>query len=109
MHSKDVLQSLLLGLTLAMSAVPEEIPVAFSAFMALGAAKMAKLGIITRQPQTIENLGAVSVICLDKTGPSPKIKCRLKGSVVSNRAFSGNLMKIKLRNLPCAYGGQTGM
>jgi len=61
-------RSLLIGLTLAMSAIPEEIPVAFSSFMALGAYHLAKLGIITRQPQTVENLGAVSVICLDKTG-----------------------------------------
>ncbi|HEX6182124.1 MAG TPA: cation-translocating P-type ATPase, partial [Chitinophagaceae bacterium] len=60
--------SLLFALTLAMSAVPEEIPVAFSSFMALGAYKMSKLGIISRQPQVIENLGSVSVICLDKTG-----------------------------------------
>jgi P-type Ca2+ transporter type 2C len=60
--------SLLFALTLAMSVVPEEIPVAFSSFMALGAYKMSKLGIISRQPQVIENLGAVSVICLDKTG-----------------------------------------
>ncbi|MBI2731003.1 MAG: cation-translocating P-type ATPase [Sphingobacteriales bacterium] len=68
LQTKDFVQSLLFGLTLAMSAVPEEIPVAFSSFMALGAYHMAKKGIITRQPQTIENLGAVSVICLDKTG-----------------------------------------
>ncbi len=61
-------RSLLIGLTLAMSAIPEEIPVAFTSFMALGAYHLAKLGIITRQPQTVENLGAVSVICLDKTG-----------------------------------------
>lgn len=68
LHSKDVITSLLFGLTLAMSAIPEEIPVAFSSFMALGAYHMSKLGIITRQPQTIENLGAVNTICLDKTG-----------------------------------------
>ncbi|MFI5151867.1 MAG: cation-translocating P-type ATPase [Chitinophagales bacterium] len=67
-NSKDLAQSLLLGLTLAMSAVPEEIPVAFSSFMALGAAHMAGRGIISRQPLIIENLGAVSTICLDKTG-----------------------------------------
>ncbi len=68
LHSGDIIQSLLLGLTIAMAVIPEEIPVAFSSFMALGAFHMAKLGIITRQPLTIENLGAVSVICLDKTG-----------------------------------------
>jgi Ca2+-transporting ATPase len=78
LHSKDILQSLLLGLTLAMSVIPEEIPVAFSSFMALGASQMAKLGIITRQPQTIENLGAVSVVCIDKTGTITENKMQVK-------------------------------
>ncbi|GAA4745823.1 cation-translocating P-type ATPase [Flavisolibacter ginsenosidimutans] len=67
-HNHNFVSSLLFGLTLAMSAIPEEIPVAFSSFMALGAHSMSKLGIVTRQPQTVENLGAVNVICLDKTG-----------------------------------------
>lgn len=67
-QSHQLAQSLLLGLTLAMAAIPEEIPVAFSSFMALGAYRMSKLRIISRQPQTIENLGAVNVLCLDKTG-----------------------------------------
>ncbi len=78
LHSGDVIQSLLLGLTLAMSAVPEEIPVAFSSFMALGTSRMARLGIITRQPQTVENLGAVSVICLDKTGTITENKMQVR-------------------------------
>ncbi len=68
LKSENVISSLLFALTLAMAAIPEEIPVAFSSFMALGAYHMARLGIISRQPQIIENLGAVSVICLDKTG-----------------------------------------
>ncbi|HEY0678856.1 MAG TPA: cation-translocating P-type ATPase [Chitinophagaceae bacterium] len=70
--------SLMLGLTLAMAAIPEEIPVAFSSFMALGAYHLARLGIITRQPQTIENLGAVNVICLDKTGTITENKMEVK-------------------------------
>ncbi len=71
-------QSLLFALTLAMAAIPEEIPVAFSSFMALGAWQLSKLGIITRQPQTIENLGAVNVICLDKTGTITENKMSVK-------------------------------
>lgn len=67
-NTRDLITSLLYGLTLAMSAIPEEIPVAFSSFMALGAHAISKLGVITRQPQVVENLGAVNVICLDKTG-----------------------------------------
>ncbi len=78
LHHKDVVTSLLFALTLAMSAVPEEIPVAFSSFMALGAYKMSRLGIISRQPQIVENLGAVSVICLDKTGTITENKMEVK-------------------------------
>ncbi|MFL5741591.1 MAG: cation-translocating P-type ATPase [Flavisolibacter sp.] len=78
MHGHDWAASILFGLTLAMSAIPEEIPVAFSSFMALGAYRMSKLGIITRQTQTIENLGAVNVICLDKTGTITENKMKLK-------------------------------
>jgi P-type Ca2+ transporter type 2C len=78
LHHRDWATSLLFALTLAMSAVPEEIPVAFSSFMALGAFKMSKLGIISRQPQIVENLGAVSVICLDKTGTITENKMQVK-------------------------------
>ena len=78
LRSGDVVASLLFGLTLAMSAIPEEIPVAFSSFMALGAYKIAKLGVISRSPQTIENLGAVSVICFDKTDTITENKMAVK-------------------------------
>ncbi|GAB3902527.1 HAD-IC family P-type ATPase [Larkinella knui] len=67
-HSGNWTTSLLLGLTIAMSVLPEEIPVAFSSFMALGAARMIRLGVLTRQPQTVESLGSATVICTDKTG-----------------------------------------
>lgn len=59
---------LLQGLTLAMSALPEEIPVAFSTFQALGAYRLLQNSIIVKQPQFVETLGSATVICLDKTG-----------------------------------------
>jgi Ca2+-transporting ATPase len=77
-HYRDFTTSLLFALTLAMSAVPEEIPVAFSSFMALGAYKMSKHGIISRQPMVIENLGAVTVLCLDKTGTITENRMQVK-------------------------------
>ncbi|HSC38018.1 MAG TPA: cation-translocating P-type ATPase, partial [Chitinophagaceae bacterium] len=78
MKNDHLAESLLLGLTLALAVIPEEIPVAFSSFMALGAFHMARLGIITRLPQTIENLGAVNVICLDKTGTITENRMEVK-------------------------------
>lgn len=67
-HSKNIFDSLLKALTLAMSILPEEIPIAFTTFMALGAYRMFKKGIIVKQMKTVETLGSATVICIDKTG-----------------------------------------
>ncbi|MGN6417483.1 MAG: cation-translocating P-type ATPase [Pseudobacter sp.] len=56
------------GLTLAMSILPEEIPVAFATFLALGAYRLLKKQVIVKQPQYVETLGTATVICVDKTG-----------------------------------------
>lgn len=64
----DILNSLLKGLTLAMSILPEEIPVAFTTFMALGSWRLMKKGIIVKKIRTVETLGSATVICTDKTG-----------------------------------------
>ena len=66
--SKNFVHALMHGLTLAMSVIPEEIPVAFSTFMALGAFRLLKNNIIVKQPQYVETLGSATVICADKTG-----------------------------------------
>lgn len=76
-HSKSVLDSLLKALTIAMSVIPEEIPVAFASFMALGAWRLMKMGIITKQTKTVETLGSATVICTDKTGTITENKMSL--------------------------------
>ncbi len=67
-QSGDLVQAFLQGLTLAMSVLPEEIPVAFSTFQALGAFRLLRNNIIVKQPQYVETLGSATVICTDKTG-----------------------------------------
>ena len=67
-QSKNVLDSLLKGLTIAMSVLPGEIPVAVISFMALGAWRLVGRGVIVKDPSLVEALGAATVICLDKTG-----------------------------------------
>lgn len=76
-HSRVVLDSLLKALTIAMSVIPEEIPVAFASFMALGAWRLMKMGIITKQTKTVETLGSATVICTDKTGTITENKMSL--------------------------------
>ncbi|MCX2745457.1 cation-transporting P-type ATPase [Mangrovivirga sp. M17] len=67
-ESGSLLHGLLHGLTMAMSVLPEELQVALSTFMALGAYRLLKVGIIAKSPRTVETLGSATVICLDKTG-----------------------------------------
>ena len=73
----NILDSLLKALTLAMSILPEEIPVAFTTFMALGAWRLMKLGIIVKQTKTVETLGSATIICTDKTGTLTENKMSL--------------------------------
>lgn len=67
-QSNDLINSLLKALTLAMSILPEEIPVAFTTFMALGSWRLMQMGIVVKQMKTVETLGSATVICTDKTG-----------------------------------------
>jgi len=76
-HSQNLLNSLLQSLTLAMSILPEEIPVAFTTFMALGAWRLMKMGIVVKQMKTVETLGSATVICTDKTGTITENKMSL--------------------------------
>src|SRR5690606_3806477 len=77
-QSRDILESLLAGLTLAMSILPEEIPVAFTTFMALGAWKLMRDGIIIKRSSVVETLGSTTVICTDKAGTITENSMRLK-------------------------------
>jgi Ca2+-transporting ATPase len=77
-QSGNLVRSFLQGLTLAMSILPEEIPVAFSTFMALGAFRLLRNHIIVKQPQYVETLGSATVICTDKTGTLTQNKMNIE-------------------------------
>src|SRR5690554_100513 len=88
-QSGNLIESLLVGLTLAMSILPEEIPVAFTTFMALGAWKLMREGVIIKRSSVVETLGSTTVICADKTGTITENSMRLKAlfDFRSNRIF----------------------
>lgn len=76
-RSGSLADSLLKGLTLAMSILPEEIPVAFTTFMALGSRRLMQMGIIVKKIRTVEALGSATIICTDKTGTITENKMSL--------------------------------
>jgi len=64
----DLLKGFLAGITLAMAMLPEEFPVVLTIFLALGAWRMSKKNVLTRNPAAVETLGSATVLCTDKTG-----------------------------------------
>lgn len=64
----NLLQGFLSGLTLSMAILPEEFPVVLLIFMTLGAWRLSKRHVLTRNSAVIETLGAATVLCVDKTG-----------------------------------------
>ena len=64
----DALAAVLAGLTLAMAILPEEFPVVLTVFLALGAWRIGRRGVLTRHMPAVEMLGAATVLCVDKTG-----------------------------------------
>jgi Ca2+-transporting ATPase len=67
-RDRDILRGILMGLTFAMSTIPEEFPVVLTVFMALGAWRISKQKVLTRQMNAIEALGSATFLCVDKTG-----------------------------------------
>ncbi|MDO9277261.1 MAG: magnesium-translocating P-type ATPase [Polaromonas sp.] len=65
---KPPVASLLFALALAVGLTPELLPAIVSITLSHGAKRMAKLGVIVRRLNSIENLGSMDVLCTDKTG-----------------------------------------
>ncbi len=63
-----IIESILSGITLAMAMIPEEFPVILIVFLSMGAWRLAKKQSLVRKLPSVETLGAVSVLCVDKTG-----------------------------------------
>ncbi|MCM2324323.1 MAG: cation-translocating P-type ATPase [Oligoflexia bacterium] len=97
-RTRDWAEATLVGLAAEMSLLPEEFPVVLAIFTALGAWRLAKAQVLVRRPEAIERLGAITALCVDKTGTLTQnrmtvLQLAIEGSL---RALDG----ISGRNLP---------
>jgi P-type Ca2+ transporter type 2C len=83
----DWIQSLLAGITLAMSILPEEFPVVLTIFLALGAWRMSKKNVLARRQHAIQALGSATVLCTDKTGTLTMNKMTIKRLFAGEKFF----------------------
>ncbi len=66
--AQELLEALLVGVSLAVAAVPEGLPAILSVVLALGVQRMAAHRAVVKKLSSVETLGSASVICTDKTG-----------------------------------------
>lgn len=90
------MQSVLAALTFLMAVLPEEIPVVLSIFFSLGAWRISKSGVLTRKLNSIESLGAATVLCVDKTGTLTENRMKVKGLVSSE---NNSLFEFKTQDI----------
>ncbi len=83
--SERIIHSLLAGVVLALSMVPGEFPVILSVFLSMGALRLAKKKALIRRLPAVETLGAVSVLCMDKTGTITQNKMQVSKCYIADR------------------------
>jgi Ca2+-transporting ATPase len=73
----DWLAGVLAGITVAMSVLPEEFPLVLTVFLAMGAWRISRVGVLTRRMPALESIGAATILAVDKTGTLTENRMRL--------------------------------
>jgi P-type Ca2+ transporter type 2C len=84
-QGKPMLEQALVGISLAMAAIPEALPIIITVFLAFGIWRMARRHVLVRHLYAVETLGAATVICSDKTGTLTANRMRVAAIYTNGR------------------------
>lgn len=101
---RPLLDSLLFSVALAVGLAPELLPAIVTVTLARGAQKLAKSGVLVRRLVAIENLGAMDVLCTDKTGTLTEGVVKLVRACDASGAASPETLKWAILNASLQTG-----